>query len=865
MRRKRPRRKRIVAVGRRGGAPLALSTPSLGGWRARERKRRGVEGAEGIIQDWAPCAGSLSMHCLPRAAPPVAFAVARRALSSIRAPWPGLRWRSEKVAPNREFPPVQLASLRAKKRHSTLLLPAEVIRNAVANERLIPFQDSPEDLAYSHGVIGQARDTAKATSHCAPWLVPCISPHSVQVHHQFCIIALFLLPSLAKNTYLSENALIPGSANPLFSSEQVIEANRFMKGIEAAAKDSRGGMDTAKFIAQQIEDLGAESCYHKFLPHNNHFHPMKFFTSMTNDMAIEPNRTYNNFGINTIGIIRAPRGDGKEAIVLVTPYNSQKVQPNELVSLALGFSVFSLLSRAPWLSKDIVWLSADAQFGEYSAVSAWLNQYHNPVFFSRSVISDTKMYGANYRYDANTEKEAFKAFRRAGTMAAAVIIKVGETRKYSDRDSVTMYAEASNGQMPNLDLLNVVHYLAVHRQGFRVNIATFSSLLSSAWLRAIAELFQTLGSVLRKINPDWKLDVAVPDYMDGVANLASSMYNQALGVPTGSHGAFRDYQVDAVSLEFSPTFHVRNENARSSFLLRGGRLIEGVARSVNNLLEKFHQSFFLYFLTAPSKFISVGVYMIPFALLVAPLPIVAAALADDSKSMKKSAEKLIDASKANGMADILQSKGGSWKWLQAAKVLFVIQLWAVLVSLLPYYITQIPDATPMQSAIIWAVLAIFILIALYVMFGSPYSAGVEWKLLKATMITSISIGLGLMSIINFATAQLGALIVIPMCLFSRPLKAHSGMSFLPHAVLSASNICLAILGFPPAALLIMKGLSKGSWTVDVGDFWVWMEFLWEWSSATYLYLLLVHLPCWVLCIHLLLHPCRHSESKMKQE
>jgi hypothetical protein len=77
-----------------------------------------------------------------------------------------------------------------------------------------------------------------------------------------------------------------------------------------------------------------------------------------------------------------------------------------------------------------------------------------------------------------------------------------------------------------LDLLNGVHYLAVHRQGFRVNIATFSSLFSSACLRAIAENFQNLGSMLKKINPDWKLDIAVPDYVEGAANLASSMYNQ---------------------------------------------------------------------------------------------------------------------------------------------------------------------------------------------------------------------------------------------------------------------------------------------------------------------------------------------------
>jgi hypothetical protein len=107
--------------------------------------------------------------------------------------------------------------------------------------------------------------------------------------------------------------------------------------------------DMAKFIARQIEDLGAEFYYHKFLPSNQNFRPMKFFTSMTNDMATQPNHTYTNFGINTIGIIRAPQGDGKEAIVLVTPDNSQRVHSNELLSLALGFSIFSLLSRAPWL------------------------------------------------------------------------------------------------------------------------------------------------------------------------------------------------------------------------------------------------------------------------------------------------------------------------------------------------------------------------------------------------------------------------------------------------------------------------------------------------------------------------------------
>nr|CAB3477958.1 unnamed protein product [Digitaria exilis] len=76
-----------------------------------------------------------------------------------------------------------------------------------------------------------------------PFFLTHPSPFEISVICCFAgIIALLLLPSLAKNTYLSENALIPGSANPLFSTEDAIEANRFMKGIEAAAGVSIGGM-----------------------------------------------------------------------------------------------------------------------------------------------------------------------------------------------------------------------------------------------------------------------------------------------------------------------------------------------------------------------------------------------------------------------------------------------------------------------------------------------------------------------------------------------------------------------------------------------------------------------------------------------
>lgn len=67
---------------------------------------------------------------------------------------------------------------------------------------------------------------------------------------------------------------------------------------------------------------------------------------------------------------------------------------------------------------------------------------------------------------------------------------------------------------------------------------------------------------------------------------------QALGVPTGSHGAFRDYQVDAITLELSPRFSLNNENNRSAFLLRGGRLVSIYKGISSNHLYMFNSTFY---------------------------------------------------------------------------------------------------------------------------------------------------------------------------------------------------------------------------------------------------------------------------------
>ena len=51
------------------------------------------------------------------------------------------------------------------------------------------------------------------------------------------------------------------------------------------------------------------------------------------------------------------------------------------------------------------------------------------------------------------------------------------------------------------------------------------------------------------------------------------------------------------------------------------RSLEGIVRSLNNLLERFHHSEFFYVTTSPFTFLSIGQYSPFFALLLAPLAI----------------------------------------------------------------------------------------------------------------------------------------------------------------------------------------------------------------------------------------------------
>jgi GPI-anchor transamidase subunit GAA1 len=168
-------------------------------------------------------------------------------------------------------------------------------------------------------------------------------------------------------------------------------------------------------------------------------------------------------------------------------------------------------------------------------------------------------------------------------------------------DSISIGYEGTNGQLANLDLINS----AVHIAGAQVRVPV------------------TVQGVENNVD----------SYERRLRTLFKGMVQQGLGLSSGS-GTFGRYKIDAITLKAVGGEGNHDDIAfgRSlsqifipyRMLKMSCRVIESLCRSLNNLLEHLHQSFFFYFLLSPTgktlgepgRFVSIGTYL-PAAMVLA--------------------------------------------------------------------------------------------------------------------------------------------------------------------------------------------------------------------------------------------------------
>ncbi|KAK6983574.1 glycosylphosphatidylinositol anchor attachment 1 protein, partial [Biomphalaria glabrata] len=349
---------------------------------------------------------------------------------------------------------------------------------------------------------------------------------------------------LNAGTYFSENALLPGLVETELPNT-LLSALTYRSELEEVMKKEPSSSPN-KWVYEKFKNIGLE-------------------TYAQNFSVIYPFRSFNKkvvSGENVYAILRARRAASTEALVLSVPLRPLNDKDNTGTGggIALALGLAQEFKRKPYWSKDIIFLFTEF---DHLGAMAWLDSYHQ----------------TESKFIVGNDLEA-----RSGPIIAALNLELPLNNvKYFN-----VKVEGLNGQLPNLDLVNLVVRLCRRE-------------------RAQVRLHNCLEdkSYIYSENGD-----SFDDYKKALTTMLKMMWHQASGTPTGNHGWFQKFHIESVTLE-----GVVKKRSYTIDINTTARIIEGVFRSLNNLLERFHQSFFFYLLPSTSRYVSIGMYMPFFGLM----------------------------------------------------------------------------------------------------------------------------------------------------------------------------------------------------------------------------------------------------------
>lgn len=350
-----------------------------------------------------------------------------------------------------------------------------------------------------------------------------------------------------------------GLVNSEIRMDSANQARTFMDELIREREQHTNSMPYAWLLAK-MQRIGLETSVHNFTLH----YPMAGGKKFT--------------GKNVYGILRAPRIGSTESFVISTPYRTPDSIHPEIshgIPLILAFAKFARCKYFPGIlysrfifiqlmflvqkywAKDIIFLFTDH---EQLGMQAWLEAY----------------YGSGLEEANSKILDAGSLDIRAGAIQAALNLEIPDF----DVNYINVKIEGLNGQLPNLDLVNLVQRIA-NKEGIPCG-------------HKMASPYRRSGSK--------------GDTKKNLEHLFSMVLSQASGVPNGNHGLFSGFGIQAVTLEGhkKKSSNAKNKLTSALSLIR---TIEGISRSINNLLERFHQSFFFYLLVASDRYISIGDYM----------------------------------------------------------------------------------------------------------------------------------------------------------------------------------------------------------------------------------------------------------------
>ncbi|RNA00772.1 glycosylphosphatidylinositol anchor attachment 1 isoform X1 [Brachionus plicatilis] len=371
------------------------------------------------------------------------------------------------------------------------------------------------------------------------------------------IVYFCLLPheALIHGTYISENALLPG----LVSSD--IFSTDSIFNYYHFLKDAYETNGGKSFNSELINDIFANQL--KIESYTQDFNLTHPFWSSENENI--------RSGKNVYAFGRAQRADGTESIVISAPIyltgKKNKKIPN-LFGISQLFILANLAKNRPYWAKDLIFVATDM---EHVGIQAWINSYFET--HSDSIMA-----------------ESLKT--RGGSIQAALNLEFSDI----NTNKLEIKLEGPNGKLPNLDLFNTIIRICKSMQ--------FECSLESE----------------KSFNNDFSYYHNRPpvDHVSGLFNTVNMMFKQATGVPNSLNGYFLNHRIEALTISGTKTSSNSGRQQKQN-VLKITRIVESTLRSVNNLLERFHQSFFFYLLPSSHYYISIGMYMPAFGLILLPV------------------------------------------------------------------------------------------------------------------------------------------------------------------------------------------------------------------------------------------------------
>nr|KAJ3420158.1 Glycosyl phosphatidyl inositol protein transamidase complex subunit [Polyrhizophydium stewartii] len=555
--------------------------------------------------------------------------------------------------------------------------------------------------------------------------------------------------SLHHQAATDEKALLVGQVNRYFGYGDM--DNSFHVGLGPVLwGDGMTTLNQSELLATEFDALGFDVS-------------VQDFTFLKEDEYIT--------GHNVHGILRAPRGDGTEAMVLAAPMTMHDGEPNANgIRYLLGLAKF--LRRYSFWSKDIIFVVTTHQsYGVHS----WLEAYHG--------FEPTHRYLLDFGPLSS----------HAGSLVAALCLEFPGTEDYT---RLGIYPAGVNGLLPNADLVVTVIQSAQLAQPERLPLELFDTIMPHA-----TTFWQKYIVCLRRLWTFVKI--------------------QASGLPQASHALFLKYKVEAMTLRGL----IIPGSTRPVGMQQVASLIETSLRSLNNLLEKLHHSYWFYFMPSPEHFMPISVYIAPIAILAASV-------------ILASVGQWLESPTADPKADTTIDRNSKWPYVRriagtSSFTDFVRPLVLPLVTLGSAVILGIWLLSNAQMLAFFAErnLNAFIymeagVIGLHVMFshsvmpflhrlfyGSGASTQVSvpaWKILRLGCCAALGMILFVLTAINPSLAILIALPYVPLMLLIRPTENP--------ALRHAQTVLLNALS-PPGVLILIVIASGGSLQVlrDVKD------------------------------------------------